>query len=250
MTNQSEFGATDNLFPRLTDPVFRNEGDDTFFGAPFNNNYGLITPGPDSVVDADPRIISNLIVDMSVNNPAAIAAYLGNPLSLAQFEADHPGMTPVAPGDVTDPLTELEITDTDLQTIPNQSPDIGLSPGFNAWMTFFGQFFDHGLDLVTKGGNGTVYVPLQADDPLYDFGADGIVSADDGMGADGVMGTADDSPNFMALTRATVTMLIRRPTGRTSARKHHDLVRRPEPDLYLACLAPGVPARIRVECCW
>ena len=51
---------------------------------------------------------------------------------------------------------------TDLQTIPNQSPDIGLSPGFNAWMTFFGQFFDHGLDLVTKGDNGTVYVPLQA----------------------------------------------------------------------------------------
>ena len=143
---------------------------------------------------------------MSVNNPAAIAAYLNNPLSLAQFEADHPGMTPVAPGDVTDPLTELELTDTDLQTIPNQSPDIGLSPGFNAWMTFFGQFFDHGLDLVTKGGNGTVYVPLQADDPLYDFGADGIVSADDGMGADGVMNTADDSPNFMALTRATVTL--------------------------------------------
>ncbi|MCK7481279.1 MAG: hypothetical protein M0C28_31885 [Candidatus Moduliflexus flocculans] len=33
-------------------------------------------------------------------------------------------------------------------------------------MTFFGQFFDHGLDLVTKGGSGTVFMPLQADDPL------------------------------------------------------------------------------------
>ena len=29
-------------------------------------------------------------------------------------------------------------------------------------MTFFGQFFDHGLDLINKGGNGTVYVPLDA----------------------------------------------------------------------------------------
>ena len=29
-------------------------------------------------------------------------------------------------------------------------------------MTIFGQFFDHGLDLVAKGGNGTVYVPLSA----------------------------------------------------------------------------------------
>ena len=27
-------------------------------------------------------------------------------------------------------------------------------------MTFFGQFFDHGLDLITKGGNGTVFIPL------------------------------------------------------------------------------------------
>ena len=33
-------------------------------------------------------------------------------------------------------------------------------------MTFFGQFFDHGLDLVTKGGSGTVFIPLKPDDPL------------------------------------------------------------------------------------
>ncbi len=50
-------------------------------------------------------------------------------------------------------------------------------------MTLFGQFFDHGLDLVAKGGFGTVYIPLQPDDPLY------------------VPGSAT---NFMALTRATV----------------------------------------------
>ena len=33
----------------------------------------------------------------------------------------------------------------------NSTPDEGLSAGFNTWFTFFGQFFDHGLDLVTKG---------------------------------------------------------------------------------------------------
>ena len=87
-------------------------------------------------------------------------------------------------------------------------------------MTLFGQFFDHGLDLVTKGGNGTVYVPLQADDPLYDLGGNGVANDgtgtdsidgneagdlidDDGAGGDGIFGTLDDSPNFMALTRAT-----------------------------------------------
>ena len=36
---------------------------------------------------------------------------------------------------------------------------------------FFGQFFDHGLDLVTKGGNGTVVMPLAADDPLVTSGS-------------------------------------------------------------------------------
>ena len=51
--------------------------------------------------------------------------------------------------------------------IPNVAPDEGLSAPFNGWFTLFGQFFDHGLDLVTKGGNGTVYIPLQPDDPLY-----------------------------------------------------------------------------------
>lgn len=77
--------------------------------------------------------------------------------------------------------------------IDHVSPDVGLTAPFNSFMTIFGQFFDHGLDLVNKGGNGTVFIPLQADDPLI-------------AGADQVFGTADDLPlhlRFMALTRAT-----------------------------------------------
>ena len=49
--------------------------------------------------------------------------------------------------------------------------------------TLFGQFFDHGLDLVSKGGNGTVYIPLSPDDPLYN--------------------PATPHTNFMVMTRAT-----------------------------------------------
>jgi Ca2+-binding RTX toxin-like protein len=210
VAGQDKFGAADTLFPRLTDPVYRNEtdGDSIDFDGPGPNaspvvqgNYGQ----PGNVVDADPRIISNLIVDMSVNNPAAIAAYLGNPLSLEQFEADHPGRNPVAPGGVVN-LVDLEITNTDLQTIPNLSPDIGLSPGFNAWMTFFGQFFDHGLDLVTKGNNGTVYVPLQPDDPLI-AGADGILADDPSTLQNEAADNLPSHLRFMALTRATPTMV-------------------------------------------
>jgi Ca2+-binding RTX toxin-like protein len=67
--------------------------------------------------------------------------------------------------------------------ITNAAPDEGLSAPFNSWFTLFGQFFDHGLDLVAKGGNGTVFIPLMPDDPLYVPGG---------------------STNFMVLTRATL----------------------------------------------
>ncbi len=67
--------------------------------------------------------------------------------------------------------------------IPNVAPDEGISAPFNAWMTFFGQFFDHGLDLIGKGTNGTIYIPLQQDDPLYN--------------------SASPHTNFMVVTRAT-----------------------------------------------
>ncbi len=59
-------------------------------------------------------------------------------------------------------------------------------------MTIFGQFFDHGLDLVAKSSSETVFIPLQDDDPLI-------------AGADKLFDTADDLPahlRFMALSRA------------------------------------------------
>ena len=58
--------------------------------------------------------------------------------------------------------------------IPNVTTDVGLSPPFNGLFTIFGQFFDHGLDKITNGGAGTVFVPLKADDPLITLGPDGI----------------------------------------------------------------------------
>ena len=198
-------GSADQLFPRLLPPDFRtvNDAYSVTLVPPSvvpggvtitNNNYDPTIPGSHSVADADPRIVSNLIVDQTTRNPAAIEAWYANEKSQAAYAAAHGGEAP-PPGYIP--------TNAELGFILNASPDIGLSPGFNGWMTFFGQFFDHGLDLVTKGNNGTVYIPLMADDPLYDMGLDGVVSADDGFGADGLFGTVDDRPNFMALTRTT-----------------------------------------------
>ncbi len=196
------WGAADQVMPRLFQVSLRNDGDGDSFDANGPAPGGLVTntnyATPGNVADADPRIISNLIVDQSVNNPAAIAAWFANPLSVAHWEAEHPGKTPVAPGGVTDALTQVEINNADLADLPNISPDIGLSPSFNAWMTFFGQFFDHGLDLISKGGNGTVYVPLQADDPLMTVGVDGIAGTGDELSLPQNAHLA-----FMALTRST-----------------------------------------------
>ncbi len=391
------WGAADEVMPRLLTASFINDADgDTMNlgpgGTVTNTDYGVIgAPGAGNgghsgnVADADPRTISNLIVDMSVNNPAAVAVWFANDAAVAAWMEANPGKTPVAPGAgpapvalsnpdfemdslvagdpgvISDPLgnyttvapsgwtitggigglydpidsisdpsvngggkvawitggavlsqsagaasaglsytldfvvgdrtdqawsggsarimavspdgmtsvllavtalptpadgqwapvslstgalpaaldgytlvTEIaqtgggqvlvdnvslshdsdavEITDADLANIVNISPDEGISAPFNAWMTFFGQFFDHGLDLITKGDNGTIFVPLQPDDPLITHGPDGIAGSGDeltnpalqfmavtrstpmaGPGADGILGTADDT---------------------------------------------------------
>ena len=116
--------------------------------------------------------------------------------------------------------------DGDNVHLPNIAPDEGLSAPFNSWFTLFGQFFDHGLDLVNKGGSGTVFIPLQPDDPLYVVGS---------------------HTNFMVLTRATIipgTDGIMRHGRRRATGQHHDLLCRSEPDLYVAFLASGVPAPV------
>ncbi len=193
---QSDFGAIGE-FPRLLDPDYRDDAATGNSEVPFplgppgspvvtNTDYAVSdgpsnTSGSDgNVVDSDPRIISNLIVDQSVNNPAAVAA----------AEAD-PGLDGVfgSSDDILGDGVELINPDgvagsgDEFFFIPNLAPDEGLSAPFNSWMTLFGQFFDHGLDLVNKGGSGTVFIPLQPDDPLFVPGS---------------------PTNFMVLTRATV----------------------------------------------
>ena len=174
LPGQTGYGASDEAFPRMAGPVYRDDEDgDTFdFNGPMpggavnNTHYGVTG----HVADADPRIISNLIVDMTSNNPAAVSAFVDAGLgTLDEF------------GVLRD-LDGIVIPTGTLLTIPNVAPDEGLSAPFNSWFTFFGQFFDHGLDLVNKSSTEAVFIPLQPDDPLYVTGG---------------------NANFMVLTRAT-----------------------------------------------
>lgn len=152
LAGQAEYGAADNAFPRLLPAKWR-QADPQPAGAPAPGDTSMCDAGLTCyaqtngiVYDADPRTVSNLIVDQTTANPAIVN----------QLDA---GTATAIPG-------------TDRVLIPNTTADEELSAPFNTFMSFFGQFFDHGLDLVDKGGNGTLIVPLAPDDPLYVAGSD------------------------------------------------------------------------------
>jgi Ca2+-binding RTX toxin-like protein len=189
------FAAADQPFPRLTAPKFRDAESRPagFFGP--GSPAGPSTSYKQkkgSVYDSQPRVISNLIVDQTSTNPAAIAA-AGFPVRTQGNPGLHPCTTdpdPLASPPVKGAPTGCVPSHNTL-FIPNVTTDVGLSPPYNSMFTFFGQFFDHGVDQTVKSG-GTVFVPLHDDDPLI-------------AGPDHVFGNGDDLPasqRFMVLTRA------------------------------------------------
>src|SRR5207245_8706468 len=92
------------------------------------------------VIDSQPRIISNLILDQTAANPAASAA-AANVCGSGGFVCSGAGTPDPGPGAAVFP----ETFDTGSIFIQNTTPDFGLSAPFNLMFTFFGQFFDHGL---------------------------------------------------------------------------------------------------------
>ena len=209
--DQHLFGSADRLFPRLTTPRFRTAEQGT--------SYATKTDTP--VFDSQPRIISNLIVDQSRANQAAANA-ADHPCAVGGFVCSDP--TPDDP-------------DSGALFIPNITPDFGLSAPFNLMFTFFGQFFDHGLDLVTKGGSGTVIMPLQPDDPLFVPGSQlnfmPMARGQNQPGPDGILGTADDIQETMNTTTPWVDQnqtYTSHPSHQVFLRQYVMTAGRPVPD--------------------
>ncbi|NLV80061.1 MAG: hypothetical protein GXY65_12110, partial [Rhodococcus sp.] len=186
LEGRSHWGAADQPFKKNLPPYWRQaDAPLQAPGAPPAGDTSVCEAGLTCyeqwqpghfVYDAQPREISNLIVDQSVDNPAAVNA------------AEH--------------LPGSEIRPDGTIFLPNMAPDEGLSAQTNAFFTFFGQFFDHGLDLVDKGGNGTLVVPLAQDDPIRqhpDFDSQMpylvLTRATRSPGLDGEVGTDDDVHN-------------------------------------------------------
>jgi Ca2+-binding RTX toxin-like protein len=203
---REQFAAADQPFPRLTTPVF-NTAEQPQPGFPPSNDPGNPSTYalPGNVTDTQPRVISNLIVDQTSTNPAAVAA-AGFPVRTQRAPGVHPCTTDPDPT-ANPPVVGVPagcVPSHQTLFIPNVSTDTGLSPPFNSLFTFFGQFFDHGVDQTVKAG-GTVFVPLRPDDPLI-------------AGPDHIFGTADDlAPQlrFMALTRARTDNSVNAPNTDT-----------------------------------
>ena len=189
---RGRFAAADELFPRLTSPNFRN-ADPVPAGFPGAGNSTSYQQKTGSVFDSQPRVISNLVVDQTSENPAAVAA-AGHPV---RSQDPTPSTVPCDPGGAPSPADPDGTPDGCTAPhktlfIPNVTTDVGLSPPYNSLFTFFGQFFDHGVDQTVKSGS-TVFVPLRADDPLRTLGPDGDPATPDQV---------PDSQAFMVLTRA------------------------------------------------
>src|SRR5687767_11099677 len=223
---QSQFGAADNLFPRLLDPYFRPaQPVSVDLDGPGPMTLGTPTSYQQTsgyVFDSEPREISNALVDQTANNPAAVAAAAGEDGVLGT--EDDTGELVTSPGLDGEFGTA---DDKEVFFIPNSAPDVGLSAPFNSWMTFFGQFFDHGLDLVAKGGSGTIFIPLQPDDPLYVEGGHTnfmvLTRATNQPGEDGILGTADDVHEHTNLTRSEERRVgkARKSAGRSPRQSPH-----------------------------
>src|SRR3954451_8990544 len=69
---RESYGATDQLFPRLTTPTFADAGTvPAGFGPAGSTSYKQKSG---NVFDSKPREVSNLVVDQTSTNPAAVAA--------------------------------------------------------------------------------------------------------------------------------------------------------------------------------
>ena len=160
------FAAADQPFPRLTDPGLprrRGRSPPLPGRRPARRSYTQKTGQRRSTRSR--ASISNLIVDQTSTNPAAIAA--------AEFPVrtqGNPGLHPCTtdPDPTADPPVDGVpagcVPSHQTLFIPNVTTDVGLSPPYNSLFTFFGQFFDHGVDQTVKSG-GTVFVPLQGRRP-------------------------------------------------------------------------------------
>jgi Ca2+-binding RTX toxin-like protein len=169
------WGAADEPFPRLTPAQYNHYVHQVLDRAALTNTAftdylaahpSLPTPQEDStalyadpsksVVDYTPRMITQTIS----------SSYMAHAPSVADSALARTGL-------LTDIFTETvtygdHTTATVQETVIRNQNTLPGDPSTSGIFTLFGQFFDHGLDFIDKGGQGTkIVIALDPSDPLY-----------------------------------------------------------------------------------
>ncbi|KPF93880.1 hypothetical protein IP81_01730 [Novosphingobium sp. AAP83] len=161
------FGAADTLFirdtfNRLTTPTLKND----VISAPFANSVR----GPTVTVTIGDTV--NLSANGWIAKTGAIADSL-NPRNISNLISDSSNSVGFSAVDLSDPnyaaKVQLKLQDDPTGRISPVSGAVNPLP-YSNWTSQFGQFFDHGLDFVTKGIDGKVKVELLPSDGLYTAG--------------------------------------------------------------------------------
>jgi Animal haem peroxidase len=207
------WGATDTAFLRLTKASYTN-----YLGQNVNNsafNPGRYGPGTPGFQDAFQTTANGQTISNGIANSSNLYA---DPFKTV---VDYTPRMITQTISSQSALNRLGIaTDVD-SSLGNPTPFIRSARQGSGVFTLFGQYFDHGLDYIEKGGNinangqsAKIVIPLSPSDPLYNpaqgvtaitisratvanplsAGADRqFGTADDiNPGADGKYGTADD----------------------------------------------------------
>ncbi|WP_028280701.1 peroxidase family protein [Arthrobacter sp. H5] len=108
---REDYAASNQLFPRLTTAEYQDGEDGATIRQPGPTTYN----GTGNVVDSEPRVISNLIVDQTSSNPAAVSA--------AQYPVRTQGNKGVVPCD-DEGLPEGCVPDGETRFIPTSPPTL------------------------------------------------------------------------------------------------------------------------------
>ncbi len=148
--NGTSYGITYNPVVKspVTDANGVNPGDPGWIPTFVDNPMGSIAI-PDA--GASPRLVTQLIASSDVDPLSPTY----NPAAAAAMEAYGGGAVDVS---------NSVVGTSETASIPN--PGILGGVPYNEWFVAFGQFFDHGLDFISKGG-GYVMIELSPSDPLY-----------------------------------------------------------------------------------
>ena len=148
-------GTCNNLTPAGTkwgsaDQQFKPIDNTGVLASGYTTPFGTSSTKP-RIQDYSARTVSSLISDQTNSNPAAIAAAGGAGNCTAT---------------VVDPLNHANTLSNKLCKIENIASPRTTLAGYNSLFTLFGQFFDHGLDLIPKSGQ-KVNIRILPGDPLY-----------------------------------------------------------------------------------